>query len=152
MRILLCGLRGGDVQVTAFQEDLEHLKARAALLGEDSIASSEFERKWKVSAVVARNTSMSLRPLGRDSVHARALFAHAMRNTFPVTACTDRFIGEIQQDLENRTFAVARRARSGVSLREVNQMLISRLAPDELVQFQTGHVSTQFGYFEDIRP
>jgi hypothetical protein len=148
-RLLLCGLRGADSKVISFEADLTHLKARLAKGRDTEAARSEFERKWNIPAINATKMSLDLRPMLRDSSEGFAIFANAMRLAFPVTNCTDRFLLKIWHELQDDVFAKTRRHREAVSLRDLNERLASRLAPDTIVQFQTTFVSTPFGYFED---
>jgi hypothetical protein len=147
--LLLCGLRGADAKVVSFQADLNHLKARLGKGVEGETAASEFERKWKVPGINASNMSLDLRPMLRDSTEGAAIFANAMRLTFPATNCTDYFLSNIWHELQDDVFAAARRHREAVSLRDLNERLTSRLAPDTIVRFQSSFVSTPFGYIED---
>lgn len=72
-----------------------------------------------------------------------------MRLGFPVAQRTDRDLGRLRQELEDTVFAPARRQRSAVSLHELHQTLVARIAPDGIMQFQSTYISTPLGYLVD---
>lgn len=147
-RILLCGLRGCDSQVSSFIEDRQHLAARV-LHSEAREAIDEFEKKWRVPSWLAIMTTIDDRDMRRDSAQAQATFATAMRSAFPLTSCTDRHLSVIREDLAALTFAPARRQRNALPLYELYLTLLERLAPDEIALVQSEFQSTPFGYLHD---
>lgn len=145
----VCVLGGLEGKARSLWEDIQHLRTRGQSKFKYPEVDEEFERKWRISPSLAVRVWIDTRGLGVAHPDRHAIFANALRLTFPTTTVGDRAILDLEGFVTNEVFSPARRSRDMVDLLSLEGQLASLMAPQEILLWTAAYHETSFGYLKD---
>lgn len=145
----VCVLGGLQGKARSLWEDIQHLRTRGQSRFKDPEPGKEFERRWGISPSLAAHVWIDPRGLGVANPGRHAIFANALRLTFPTTTVGDRAILDLEGFVTNEVFSPARRSRDMVDLLPLEGQLASLMAPQEILLWTAAYYETSFGYLKN---
>lgn len=142
----VCVLGGLESDARSLSEDIDHLRARMESRSDATAPMNDFVAKWRLDAATAVRVWIDGRSLGRLAHEHHAVFANALRLTFPSTTLTDSAVMEIEKYVVDRVFAPARRSRDCVDLFDLESDIATLMAPQEILAWSADYVASPFGY------
>lgn len=144
-------LNGLAANLNTLPVKLNELRSRKKNYSQNEylVSLNELSEQYEIDSKILVNLHIDTSNYMKDSDISKISFIHLLRKIYPVRIYSDEFAYDIYTSLSSVLFSSARRQRDSVTKSEVNELILSHIAPLNNISIEIDFVKTEKGYRKD---